>query len=40
MEVGDQHLEAACVLRKPVSPERVVATVRSCLASGSSALGS
>jgi DNA-binding response OmpR family regulator len=28
------HVEVPCVLRKPVSPERLVATLRNCLASG------
>ena len=27
-------LEVACVLRKPISPDRLIATVRSCLAGG------
>jgi DNA-binding response OmpR family regulator len=28
------QLDAACVLRKPLSPDRLVQTVRSCIASG------
>lgn len=32
LDLGDAG--AACVLRKPISPDRLVATVRSCLASG------
>lgn len=28
------HLQAACVLRKPVSTDRLIETVRSCIASG------
>lgn len=28
------HLDVPCVLRKPVSPDELVATVRKCLASG------
>ena len=31
---GHETLEAACVLRKPVSPARLVHVVRSCIASG------
>ena len=32
---GDHSkLDAACVLRKPLSPDRLVETVRSCIASG------
>jgi len=30
---------AACLLRKPVTPERLVETVRSCIAAGSSGAG-
>lgn len=34
-QMGDHgHLDAACVLQKPVSPERLLQSVRSCLASG------
>jgi CheY-like chemotaxis protein len=29
-----EHLEAACVLHKPITPEQLVRTVRSCLAAG------
>ena len=29
-----EQLEAACVLRKPVSPERLVHVVKTCIASG------
>lgn len=36
---GDhQGLSAACVLTKPVTPERLAGTVRSCMASGTSSL--
>ena len=28
------HLKVPCILRKPVSPEQLVATVRTCLTSG------
>jgi CheY-like chemotaxis protein len=32
---GDhQQLDAACVLRKPVSPERLVQTIETCIGSG------
>lgn len=32
---GDhQQLDAACVLRKPVSPERLVLTIKTCIGSG------
>jgi twitching motility two-component system response regulator PilH len=31
---GHDELEVACLLRKPISPENLVGTVRSCLASG------
>ena len=35
---GDHHdLDAACVLRKPVSPERLIRTVQTCIASGGGA---
>lgn len=35
---GDHNgLDAACVLRKPLSPDRLVQTVRSCIASGGAA---
>jgi two-component system phosphate regulon response regulator PhoB len=33
------QLEVACVLRKPVSPDKLVETVRSCLASGAPSVG-
>ena len=33
------RLEAACVLRKPVSPERLLHVVRTCIASGGGAVG-
>ena len=29
-----QQLDAACVLRKPVSPDRLIKVVRSCIAAG------
>ena len=28
------HVDVPCVLRKPIAPERLVATVKNCLASG------
>src|SRR5215212_2065349 len=33
--LGQGTLNVACFLRKPVSPEQLIETVRSCLASGS-----
>src|SRR4051812_2378442 len=37
-EPGDHaELDAACVLRKPVSPERLLRTVSTCLAAGAAA---
>jgi CheY-like chemotaxis protein len=33
-------LQASCVLTKPVAPDRLLATVRRCMAAGSSSLGS
>lgn len=33
-------LDVACVLRKPLNPDHLVAAVRSCLASGSRGIGS
>ena len=39
-ESGDhERLDAACVLRKPVSPERLLHVVRTCIASGGGAVG-
>jgi hypothetical protein len=35
-----EGLNVACVLRKPVTPERLVLTVRSCLSSGVPGAGS
>jgi DNA-binding response OmpR family regulator len=32
------HVDVSCVLRKPVGPEQVVATVRRCLRSGASSI--
>lgn len=32
-------LQATCVLRKPVAPDRLITTVRRCIASGSSTTG-
>ena len=38
---GDHNgLGVACVLTKPVTPERLVGTVRSCLAAGTASMGS
>jgi DNA-binding response OmpR family regulator len=34
MAMNLDHLNVACVLRKPVEPEELVETVRSCLAAG------
>lgn len=34
------HLDVPCVLRKPITPDRLVEAVRSCLASGAPAVGS
>jgi DNA-binding response OmpR family regulator len=34
------HVDVPCVLRKPVSPERLVAAVKNCLASGARAVPS
>jgi DNA-binding response OmpR family regulator len=35
---GDhQELDVACVLRKPISPERLLKTVKTCIAAGGSA---
>jgi CheY-like chemotaxis protein len=35
---GDhQELDVACVLRKPMSPERLIKTVKTCIAAGGSA---
>jgi CheY-like chemotaxis protein len=34
------HLKVACVLRKPVSPDKVVSAVRGCLAKGAPGIGS
>jgi two-component system chemotaxis response regulator CheY len=34
-----EQLEAACVLRKPVSPERLVQVVKSCIAAGGGGSG-
>lgn len=34
------HLEVACVLRKPVTPDRLVEVVRNCLATGAPSVGS
>lgn len=34
-DVNLEHVDLACVLRKPVSPEKLVDTVRSCLAGAS-----
>ena len=33
------HLDVACVLRKPVSPEELIVTVRRCLAGGAPITG-
>lgn len=33
------HLDVSCVLRKPVTPERLIATVRKCLSSGARGAG-
>jgi CheY-like chemotaxis protein len=35
-----EALDVACVLRKPVTPERLIDTVRSCIAAGGAALSS
>jgi DNA-binding response OmpR family regulator len=35
-DVGADDLDVACFLRKPVSPDQLIATVRTCLASGAS----
>ena len=32
------HVHVPCILRKPISPEQLVATVRTCLISGASGL--
>ena len=32
--IAPEELEVACFLRKPVSPDQLIATVRTCLASG------
>lgn len=32
--VADEAMDVACFLRKPVSPDRLIDTVRACLASG------
>ena len=34
-----EHTGAACILRKPVSPDQLVTTVRQCLAAAASARG-
>jgi len=34
-----ERLEAACVLHKPVSPDRLVETIRKCMASGGGSVG-
>jgi DNA-binding response OmpR family regulator len=36
ISAAHEKLDVACVLRKPVSPDELVATVKSCMASGSS----
>jgi DNA-binding response OmpR family regulator len=37
---GPHHgLDAACLLQKPVAPEKLIDVVRSCIASGSASLG-
>lgn len=33
------QVKAACILRKPVSPDQLISTVRRCLASGSGPIG-
>ena len=34
-QTGDlSHLDAACVLRKPVTPDQLMVTIRRCIASG------
>jgi len=35
-----EALDVACVLRKPVTPERLIHTVQSCIAAGGAALSS
>jgi DNA-binding response OmpR family regulator len=39
-EMNLDHLDVPCVLRKPVSPDRLVDTIRSCLQSGASGVHS
>jgi len=38
LEIDLAHLEVPCVLRKPVTPEQLVMTVRNCLSAGTSTL--
>jgi two-component system cell cycle response regulator DivK len=37
-EPGPHELNVACILRKPVSPDRLIQTVRACIASGATSL--
>lgn len=34
--IGEEEVQVACFLRKPVSPEQLIEAVRNCLTSGSS----
>jgi DNA-binding response OmpR family regulator len=38
LEIDLSHLEVPCVLRKPITPEQLVTTVRECLGSGASTM--
>jgi CheY-like chemotaxis protein len=38
LELDLAHLDVSCVLRKPVTPEQLLTTVRNCLGSGASTI--
>lgn len=40
LDIDLGHLDVPCVLRKPITPEQLVTTVRNCLASGASTIPS